>query len=578
MNRADATRRSGAMAMTRRPPLPTEWGEGRGGESGRSEICPTPLPSGEATTLPPHAGRGLLCRSLLRTMTTPAVRLTGITKRFGPVIANDAVDLEVAPGTIHGIIGENGAGKSTLVSILYGFYTADSGEIAIEGVPAAIHSSADAINFGIGMVHQHFMLVPNFTVLENVMLGAEGGAMLRAGAEATRAELLRLERDYALEVDPDAVIEDLPVGLQQRVEILKALRRGARILILDEPTGVLTPTETDRFFDILRGLREQGVTVLLITHKLREIMEVTDHVSVMRRGKMVAHRKTADTTREELAELMVGRSVSFEVDRIITEPGAVAMAAHGLTWRDEGGVARLSDVSLELREGEILGLAGVSGNGQPELLDLLSGITSVQEGRITVGAREITRIAPTDPAELRTLGVAHVPEDRHRRGLVLPFEARENAVLGYHTGPNTGVGSLLDPGTMDGHCETLMERFDVRPVATRQPAVGFSGGNQQKLVMAREIDAEPRIMLIGQPTRGVDIGGIAFIHAEIMARKAAGCAILLVSVELEEILALSDRIAVMNAGRIVGECAREDADIREIGLMMAGVSREGAAA
>lgn len=496
------------------------------------------------------------------------------------MIANDAVDLTVAPGTIHGIIGENGAGKSTLVSILYGFYTADSGSIEIDGQPAPIRDSADAIAFGIGMVHQHFMLVPNFTVLENIMLGAEGGAMLRGGKAATRAELLRLERDYALEVDPDAVIEDLPVGLQQRVEILKALRRGARILILDEPTGVLTPAETDRFFDILRGLREQGVTILLITHKLREIMEVTDTVSVMRRGRMVGHRKTSETTREELAELMVGRAVSLEVDRIAAEPGAVAMAAQGLTWRDEGGVARLTDVSLDLRAGEILGLAGVSGNGQSELLDVLSGIARVQEGRVVVGERVVDRGNPIDPAEMRRLGVAHVPEDRHRRALVLPFEARENAVLGYHDGARTGPGQLLSPAAMQDHCETLMTRFDVRPPAPRQPAVGFSGGNQQKLVLAREIETQPAIMLIGQPTRGVDIGGIAFIHAEIMARKAAGCAILLVSVELDEILALSDRIAVMNAGRIVGTCPRDEADVTRIGLMMAGISEsgEGAAA
>jgi len=511
-------------------------------------------------------------------MTAPAVRLTGITKRFGPVIANDSIDLEVAPGTIHGIIGENGAGKSTLVSILYGFYTADSGEIEIDGRPAPIKDSADAIRFGIGMVHQHFMLVPNFTVLENIMLGAEGGAMLRAGKAATREELLRLERDYALDVDPDAVIEDLPVGLQQRVEILKALRRGARILILDEPTGVLTPAETDRFFDILRGLREQGVTILLITHKLREIMEVTDTVSVMRRGKMVGHRRTAETTREELAELMVGRAVSLQVDRIHAEPGEVAMAATGLTWRDEGGVARLTNVSLDLRAGEILGLAGVSGNGQSELLDILSGIAPVQDGRMMVGDRVVTREAPVGPAEMRRLGVAHVPEDRHRRALVLPFEARENAVLGYHDGARAGEGRMLSPAAMQAHCETLMERFDVRPPAPRQPAAGFSGGNQQKLVLAREIETQPAIMLIGQPTRGVDIGGIAFIHAEIMARKAAGCAILLVSVELDEILALSDRIMVMNAGRIVGQMPRAEADVGRIGLMMAGVSETGAAA
>ncbi|MEL6267637.1 MAG: ATP-binding cassette domain-containing protein, partial [Pseudomonadota bacterium] len=290
-------------------------------------------------------------------MTAPAVRLAGITKRFGAVTANDAVDLEVAPGTIHGIIGENGAGKSTLVSILYGFYTADEGTIEIDGQPAGIADSAAAIDLGIGMVHQHFMLVPTFTVLENVMLGAEGGFRLAEGRRATREELLRLERDYALEVDPDALTGELPVGLQQRVEILKALRRGARILILDEPTGVLTPDETDRFFEILKGLRARGVTVMLITHKLREIMAVCDTVSVMRQGRMVAHRAVAGTSREELASLMVGRDVRLEAEHVETEPGAVLLEAEGLTWRDGRGIARLSDVALTLRAGEILGLA-----------------------------------------------------------------------------------------------------------------------------------------------------------------------------------------------------------------------------
>ncbi len=510
-------------------------------------------------------------------MTAPAVQLTNITKTFGPVVANDAVDLTVPAGTIHGIIGENGAGKSTLVSILYGYYTADHGTIAINGDPAPINSSADAIARGIGMVHQHFMLVPNFTVLENVMLGSEDGFLLRKGKTATRKELQRLSDEYGLDVDPDAVVETLPVGLQQRVEILKALRRGARILILDEPTGVLTPDETDRFFDILRGLRAQGVTVLLITHKLREIMEVTDGVSVMRRGKMITYRQTAATTREELAELMVGRRVELSTTRVSVEAGLIALNAQNLSWHDSRGVARLKNVSFHLRAGEVLGLAGVSGNGQSELLDVLSGIAAVQEGTITVGGRVIAKDTPATPSDLRALGIAHVPEDRHRRGLVLPFEARENAVLGYHTGPNTGAGRLLSPRALHTHCDELMDRFDIRPPNPKLNATGFSGGNQQKLVMSREIETEPTIMLIGQPTRGVDIGGISFIHAEIMARKAAGCAILLVSVELEEIMALSDRIAVMNAGEIVGETPRDTADYRQIGLMMAGVAKEGAA-
>ncbi|HUF57545.1 MAG TPA: ABC transporter ATP-binding protein [Thermohalobaculum sp.] len=501
---------------------------------------------------------------------TPAVSLRGISKAFAAVQANRDVDLDVMPGTIHGIVGENGAGKSTLVSILYGFHGADAGEIRVDGRPVRIADSAAAIRLGIGMVHQHFMLVPNFTVLENVMLGAEGGPRLD-GRAATRAEIERLGASYGLRVDPDAVVGELAVGLQQRVEIIKALRRGARILILDEPTGVLTPEETDRLFEILAELRREGVTVLLITHKLREVMAITDHVSVMRQGEMVAHRETAATSPEELAELMVGRKVLLQVGRVPARTGPPALRAEGLTWRDGRGVERLSDVSLELRAGEILGLAGVAGNGQSELLDLLSGIAPVQEGRIVTGARVIDAARPADPAEMRRLHLGHVPEDRQRRGLVLSFEARENAVLGYHHGPEAGAGRLISPSALTRHCRRLMERFDVRPVAPRLAARGFSGGNQQKLVLAREMERQPRILLVGQPTRGVDIGAIEFIHDQLNALKRQGGAILLVSVELDEILTLADRIAVMHAGRIEGVVAREDADIGEIGMMMAGM-------
>ncbi|MEM6489336.1 MAG: ABC transporter ATP-binding protein [Pseudomonadota bacterium] len=543
------------------------------------------------------------------TVAPPAIRLIGITKRFGPVVANAAVDLSVQPGTIHGIVGENGAGKSTLVSILYGFYHADAGAIEIAGRPVQIPDSAAAIALGIGMVHQHFMLVPNFTVLENVMLGAEAAAAaavadatgtetgpgadvgtdaspgagapkgrigLAAARRAARADLARLAADYGLEVPPDAVTGDLPVGLQQRVEIVKALARGARVLILDEPTGVLTPDETDRFFDILRSLRAQGVTVLLITHKLREIMALCDNVSVMRQGRMVAHRAVADTTREELASLMVGRDVKLEAEHRATDPGPVRLVADALTWRDRAGVARLSDVSLTLRAGEILGLAGVAGNGQSELLDLMSGIAAVQEGRIRLIAgnaeRTIDARHPADPRRLRAEGVAHVPEDRHRRGLVLPFAARDNAVLGYQHGADAGAGRWLSPAAMRARCAALMRAFDVRPPDPELRAAGFSGGNQQKLVLAREFEAAPGVLLIGQPTRGVDIGAIEAIHARILAMKEAGAAILLVSVELDEILALSDRIAVINQGRLIGVLPRAEADRHRLGLMMSGVA------
>ena len=500
--------------------------------------------------------------------TAPAVRLGRISKRFGPVLANDAVDLDVEAGTIHGIIGENGAGKTTLVSILYGFYTPDEGEIEIEGRPASIGSPADAIAHGIGMVHQHFMLVPTFTVLENLILGAETHALLKTGAAKVRAELLRLERSFGLQVDPDAVVGELPVGLQQRVEILKALSRGARILILDEPTGVLTPAETERLFEILRYLRDSGVTVLLITHKLAEIMAVCDAVSVMRAGRIVGHRIPRRTTREQLAELMVGRKVALDPERELGAPGAVALSVENVTWRDAAGTVRLDRVSFELRSGEVLGVAGVSGNGQSELLDVLAGVAPLQEGRLALAGRAIDGAHPADGARMRRLGVAHVPEDRRRRGLVLPLETRENTMLGYPE--HFGDGIWAWPSGMDARAFPMMKGFDIRPLNTRLPADRLSGGNQQKLVIAREFDARPKILLMGQPTRGVDIGAIEFIHARILSLGRRGCAVLLVSAELDEILALSDRIMVMNAGRVVGTVDRADATRRQLGLMMAG--------
>jgi len=501
----------------------------------------------------------------------PAIELIGIEKRFGPVHANRDVSLSVAPSTIHGIVGENGAGKSTLMSILYGFYEADAGEIRIDGRTVSIRDARDAIEAGIGMVHQHFMLVPPFTVLENVMLGAEGSALLASGRGAARAELLRLETEYGLEIDPDAVVGDLPVGLQQRVEILKALYRGARILILDEPTGVLTPQETDSLFEILRELKREGVTVILITHKLREILAVTDTVSVMRRGEMVAHRPTAETSREELAELMVGRKVLFRVDKEPASPGAVLLAVEGLGVTDSAGVARLSDVSFEVRAGEIVGLAGVSGNGQSELLEVLAGLRVPSAGRARLGELEITPANPADGAEVRVAGVGHVPEDRHAMGMVMDFDAKESAILGHHNEARYNPGLLTDPSAIEEACRAKMEGFDVRPPDPSLKSSLFSGGNQQKLVLARELDGDPRILLVGQPTRGVDIGAIEFIHRQLVAMRDAGAAILLVSVELDEIMGLSDRILVMCGGALVGELPAAEADERTLGLMMANV-------
>ncbi|MBB3655825.1 simple sugar transport system ATP-binding protein [Rhizobium sp. BK650] len=498
----------------------------------------------------------------------PAIELVGIDKKFGAVHANKDINLTVAKGSIHGIIGENGAGKSTLMSIIYGFYHADSGEIRVNGQPVTIKDSQAAIAAGIGMVHQHFMLVDNFTVLENVMLGAEGGALLAKGVASSRAELKRLETEYGLEVNPDALIEQLPVGLQQRVEILKAMYRGAEILILDEPTGVLTPAEADHLFRILGVLRDQGKTVILITHKLREIMAITDTVSVMRRGEMVATRKTSETTVEELAELMVGRRVLLRVQKGEAKPADVVLSVRNLTVKDNRGVTMVDNVSFDVRAGEIVGIAGVAGNGQSELLEAISGIRKPASGEILLDGQPIDK---ADPARLRELGLAHIPEDRHHMGLVLKFEEYENSVLGYHRRPGYSRGPLLDLDAIRKDAMEKIEKYDIRPPNPRLKTANFSGGNQQKIVVAREIERDPKMLIIGQPTRGVDIGAIEFIHRRIIEMRDAGKAILLVSVELDEIRALSDRILVMFAGHVVGE-KTPDAGEQTLGLMMAGIA------
>ena len=497
----------------------------------------------------------------------PAIELTGISKSFGAVRANHDIHLAVRPGTIHGIIGENGAGKSTLMSILYGFYQADTGTIRMNGERVVIEDSEDAIRRGIGMVHQHFMLVDPFTVLENVMLGAEGAGLLKEGIGTARKELKRLEDDYALEVDPDAVVGDLPVGLQQRVEILKALYRGADVLILDEPTGVLTPAEADHLFRILRTLRDQGKTILLITHKLREIMAITDEVSVMRRGEMVATRQTASTSVGELAELMVGRSVLLHVDKAPATPADVKLSVRDLTVKDARGVTVVDDVSFDVRAGEIVGIAGVAGNGQSEVLEALAGIRAAESGTVMLEGREVS-LTGGIADELRERRLVHVPEDRHHMGLVLPFEANENAALGYHEAFQRG--GLLDLNAMRSDARAKIEAYDIRPPDCRLKTANFSGGNQQKIVLAREMSRDPVVALIGQPTRGVDVGAIEFIHREIVRLRDAGKAILLVSVELDEIRALADRTLVMFAGRVVGERG-PGADEGELGLLMAGV-------
>ena len=502
-----------------------------------------------------------------------AIELKGISKAFGPVQANRDINIQVPRGTIHGIIGENGAGKSTLMSILYGFYRADSGTIEVNGTPIAIPDSQSAIRAGIGMVFQHFKLVQNFTVLENVVLGAEDGALLNTSLAKARKVLTDLAREYELDVNPDALVEDLSVGHQQRVEILKALYRQADILILDEPTGVLTPDEADHLFRILKGLRDQGKTVILITHKLREIMETTDNVSVMRRGTMVGTVKTAETSPEALAELMVGRKVLLEVAKTPAKPGKPVLVVDTLKVRDEHGIERLKGVSFEIRAGEILGIAGVAGNGQSELLEALGGIARAT-GRISVNGVDLPLSgASANGQTRRAAGIAHVPEDRQHLGLIMDFTAWENVAFGYHHAAKYQRSALfMDNAALRRDTEQKMATFDVRPPICTLAAKSFSGGNQQKIVVAREIEQNPDLLLIGQPTRGVDIGAIEFIHKQIVALRDQGKAILLVSVELDEIMSLSDRIAVMFDGRIMGTADPATTNERALGLMMAGMS------
>lgn len=504
-----------------------------------------------------------------------AIQLSDINKRFGEVHANKDVNLTVERGTIHGIVGENGAGKSTLMSILYGFYEADSGEIRVGGKPVSIRSPADAIHVGIGMVHQHFMLVEPLTVVENVMLGAEGGTMLRVGEAKVRAELARLARDYGLEIDVDATVGDLSVGLQQRVEILKALYRGADILILDEPTAVLTPPEADALFALLQALKQQGKTVILITHKLREIMAVTDRVSVMRRGEMVATVETNNTSPPELAELMVGRRVLLRVEKSERAPGAPMLEVENLSVVDHRGVLRVANVSFTVHAGEIVGIAGVAGNGQSELLEALAGMRQPVLGAMRFEGREI-RFADHNPHRMRQLGLLHVPEDRLRMGLVPAFPAFESAILGFSDEARLGSGPILDHDRMIADLAAKMEHYDVRPPAPRLKTSKFSGGNQQKIVLAREIERQPKVLLVGQPTRGVDIGAIEFIHRRLIALRDAGVGILLVSVELDEIMNLSDRILTMCGGQITGERRPAETNEQDLGLLMAGVTDEAA--
>lgn len=509
-------------------------------------------------------------------MTVPAIELKGISKAFGPVQANKDISIRVAPGTIHGIIGENGAGKSTLMSILYGFYKADKGEIWINGKKTEIPDSQAAIAAGIGMVFQHFKLVQNFTVLENIILGAEDGGLLKPSLAKARKTLAELAAEYELNVNPDAVIEEIGVGQQQRVEILKALYRQAEILILDEPTGVLTPAEADQLFRILHRLKDEGKTIILITHKLREIMEATDTVSVMRRGEMTATVKTSETSPEHLAELMVGRKVLLRVDKVPAQPGKPILEIENLRVVDDKGVERVKGIDLTVRAGEILGIAGVAGNGQSELLEVLGGMRP-GSGAIRLNGTPLPLSGPgSDARARRAAHVAHVPEDRQSEGLIMEFHAWENVAFGYHHDPAYQSGIFMNNAALRADTDRKIEKFDVRPADGWLAAKNFSGGNQQKIVVAREIERNPDLLLVGQPTRGVDIGAIEFIHKQIVALRDQGKAVLLVSVELEEIFGLADRIAVMFDGHIMGERLPHETNEKELGLLMAGVNGEAA--
>jgi len=500
---------------------------------------------------------------------TYAVEMHGITKQFGDVLANDHIDLAIPDQSIHAIIGENGAGKSTVMNILYGFYTADEGEISIDGQPRQISGPGDAIKLGLGMVHQHFMLVDPLTVTENIVLGDEPTTGLSIDYRKARARVREISEQYGLKIDPDARVRDLSVGQQQRVEILKTLYRGARILILDEPTAVLTPQEVTEMFAILRGLRGQGKTIIIITHKLAEVLALSDNITVMRDGRVVGNLPTREATAEGLARMMVGREVLLRVKKDEAKPEEPVLSVQGLTLQASDGKKILDGISFEVRGGETLGIAGVEGNGQTELIEILAGLREPTSGEIQLEGKSLQSV---DTRERKQRGIAHIPEDRHRRGLLLPFDLAANSILGVHRNPPISNLVLLNNAFIDTRAERLVNEYDVRPPNIALPAQALSGGNQQKLIVAREFDIKPKLVLVAQPTRGVDIGATEFIHRKLIELRDAGAAVLLVSAELDEVLSLSDRVAVIYEGRLVGEVDPKTVSEEHIGLMMTGGS------
>ncbi len=500
-------------------------------------------------------------------MLTTMLELKNITKTFGNVTANDDVSIKVEKGTIHAIVGENGAGKSTIMRIAYGFYNADKGEILVDGKVVSIKGPHDAIALGIGMVHQHFMLVDTMTVAENIILGAETGSAASLDLEKANAEIKALSDELKLGVDPRAYIEDLSVGQQQRVELLKALYRNAEILILDEPTAVLSPQEVEEFFGILRRMKEQGKTIIIITHKLDEVLAISDEVTVMRDGKAVGHTMTANTTAKDLARMIVGRDVLLRVDKADAAPDRVVLEVKKLEVGGKNGAA-VNGVSFSVRAGEIVGIAGIEGNGQTELIEALTGLCRSTGGSVEFDGKDITNFTARQMKELR---VAHIPEDRHKRGLLLNSDLAENSILGVHyRAPAVAAAGFMDNSAIQKHVGEIIERFDVRPPDASLAARSLSGGNQQKLIIGREFDLKPKLIFVSQPTRGVDIGAIEFIHRKLIELRDAGSAVLLVSAELEEVTALADRLLVIREGKIVGEVDPKTTSTEDIGLLMTG--------
>jgi len=495
------------------------------------------------------------------------LEMRGIRKEFPGVVANDDVSFDVRRGEVHALLGENGAGKSTLMNILYGLYRPDAGEIRLNGKPVSFSSARDAIDAGIGMVHQHFMLIPVMTVAENVVLGTEpvrNGIFLdERGADKRVAEMAKT---FNFAVDPDAFVEDISVGQQQRVEIMKALYRNADLLILDEPTAVLTPQEASDLFEILQTLRREGISIIFISHKLNEVLEIADRITVLRRGKTIETVPRAGATEASLARAMVGRDVLLRVDKEPAQPGDVLLTVQDLHVRDEREIERVRGVSFDVRAGEIVGIAGVDGNGQTELIDALTGLQRIESGTVTIGGRELSH---PDARTALDAGIGHIPEDRQRRGLVLEFTIAENIALHDYAQPPTARFGWLFPRRMIDRARTLIREFDIRGGGPQTRAGGLSGGNQQKLVAAREIDRDPKVLIAAQPTRGLDVGAIEYLHRRLVTERDEGRAILLVSLELDEILSLSDRILVMYEGEIVGEHTGEVSE-EAIGLEMLG--------